>query len=502
MLERSENISSYSSYTTYYNRQAEIRRRKNNLKNFCINEKNSLINRANLLSDLKKDLDKELNREINNVSSTLINEIENGIITSSQAISNRFSEIKKKILKLESEKKLLLSENNMLENEIKEKIKELKKELKSDKEYFKGYFDKANEIEQSLKKIETERIIYNKNFKLKELIKDTESVFKNYTYAKENIGKKDFNKIEEELKRKNRIIRNTSNKTLHEKSKNELINQIKLKIDLIYKMDEEIGKNLEKELLEKKDLPILELEIFFERVKKEFSKIKQNIDETIYYKSELESLIAGMRLPLKVYETVKEFFKKKYVTYKDYKEIKEKIEALKLASENVEYERYLKNLMTLLEESGYKVLYEETAEINEIVDRILSKERELINLRDGYKVMVFLSPDNELVTRLIRVTNENKDEIKDKEMIQEWCNKLDKLNEILIKNEINIEEVKREIVDVDYYTPDEIEEIIGKKIAKESKVIEKIEDYYEEDEIDYYRYRYDDEAQSRRMYMS
>jgi len=146
------------------------------------------------------------------------------------------------------------------------------------------------------------------------------------------MGAKDFEKEKEILKRAyvtppQGIINNKAEISL---KKEEMLNEIKHKIEMIQLMNKQKYQEL-KEKFESysQSSSFEEVKLFDKKVKLEYTKAKNDVDQAIYFKSELDKLIGGIRLNDILQQEVEDFYAKESVTKEEYEKLVDKVEEYK-----------------------------------------------------------------------------------------------------------------------------------------------------------------------------
>jgi len=270
-----------------------------------------------------------------------------------------------------------------------------------------------------------------------------------------------------------------------------MLNEIKHKIEMIQLMNKQKYQEL-KEKFESysQSSSFEEVKLFDKKVKLEYTKAKNDVDQAIYFKSELDKLIGGIRLNDILQQEVEDFYAKESVTKEEYEKLVDKVEEYKEISGKLLDNEKIKEMTEALEKLGYRFLQEE----RDHVEKLLDHEKVLIELPDDYKVIMFINKNGKLVMNLIRVTDQPKDVEKDREATENWCGSLDRFLEELKKRGFEIKELKKEISNVDYWNLEELKkalhiENVNATVVEESKI--SIEENEEKDEyLDDYRNRY------------
>ncbi|HOA17865.1 MAG TPA: hypothetical protein PKI47_08135 [Fervidobacterium sp.] len=273
--------------------------------------------------------------------------------------------------------------------------------------------------------------------------------------------------------------------------KEEMLNEIKHKIEMIQLMNKQKYQEL-KEKFESysQSSSFEEVKLFDKKVKLEYTKAKNDVDQAIYFKSELDKLIGGIRLNDILQQEVEDFYAKESVTKEEYEKLVDKVEEYKEISGKLLDNEKIKEMTEALEKLGYRFLQEE----RDHVEKLMDHEKVLIELPDDYKVIMFINKNGKLVMNLIRVTDQPKDVEKDREATENWCGSLDRFLEELKKRGFEIKELKKEISNVDYWNLEELKkalhiENVNATVVEESKI--SIEENEEKDEyLDDYRNRY------------
>ena len=270
-----------------------------------------------------------------------------------------------------------------------------------------------------------------------------------------------------------------------------MLNEIKHKIEMIQLMNKQKYQEL-KEKFESysQSSSFEEVKLFDKKVKLEYTKAKNDVDQAIYFKSELDKLIGGIRLNDILQQEVEDFYAKESVTKEEYEKLVDKVEEYKEISGKLLDNEKIKEMTEALEKLGYRFLQEE----RDHVEKLMDHEKVLIELPDDYKVIMFINKNGKLVMNLIRVTDQPKDVEKDREATENWCGSLDRFLEELKKRGFEIKELKKEISNVDYWNLEELKkalhiENVNATVVEESKI--SIEENEEKDEyLDDYRNRY------------
>ncbi|HPC24326.1 MAG TPA: hypothetical protein PLQ59_02365 [Fervidobacterium sp.] len=441
----------------------------------------AMLKRAESLSTELSKLEQEIRAGINNYS-----------ISDGGYILNRLSNIKQEVVKVETEKKLLEKENEKLRDDIKNNLDTIASNLNAMSK-LDGFGSEVQKFRNELSKEKEIFYLDKKNEFLKTLHPQVSKLKKAYDYVDKEMGAKDFEKEKEILKRAyvtspQGIINNKAEISL---KKEEMLNEIKHKIEMIQLMNKQKYQEL-KEKFESysQSSSFEEVKLFDKKVKLEYTKAKNDVDQAIYFKSELDKLIGGIRLNDILQQEVEDFYAKESVTKEEYEKLVDKVEEYKEISGKLLDNEKIKEMTEALEKLGYRFLQEE----RDHVEKLMDHEKVLIELPDDYKVIMFINKNGKLVMNLIRVTDQPKDVEKDREATENWCGSLDRFLEELKKRGFEIKELKKEISNVDYWNLEELKkalhiENVNATVVEESKI--SIEENEEKDEyLDDYRNRY------------
>jgi|GEM_PF-1064646 len=505
MLKRAESLS-----TELSKLEQEIRA---GINNYSISDGGYILNRlSNIKQEVvkveteKKLLEKENEKLRDDIKNNLdsMNQISSFNVrvesTRKKAANEKnlkYLEEKNEFLKsLFSEALSLKSEYNQASHDFERQNKELRDTIASNLNSMSKLDGFGSEVQKFRNELSKEKEIFyldKKNEFLKTLHPQVSKLKKAYDYVDKEMGAKDFEKEKEILKRAyvtspQGIINNKAEISL---KKEEMLNEIKHKIEMIQLMNKQKYQEL-KEKFESysQSSSFEEVKLFDRKVKLEYTKAKNDVDQAIYFKSELDKLIGGIRLNDILQQEVEDFYAKESVTKEEYEKLVDKVEEYKEISGKLLDNEKIKEMTEALEKLGYRFLQEE----RDHVEKLMDHEKVLIELPDDYKVIMFINKNGKLVMNLIRVTDQPKDVEKDREATENWCGSLDRFLEELKKRGFEIKELKKEISNVDYWNLEELKkalhiENVNATVVEESKI--SIEENEEKDEyLDDYRNRY------------
>ena len=486
------------------------------INNYSISDTGYVLNR---LSGIKQDIVKAQTEKklLEKENEKLRNDIKNNLDSMNQLFSftSRVENTKKKAAS-EKDLEYLEEKNEFIKSVFSETLK-LKSEYEQEKHEIE--IDNAKlkdtitsnlnlmskldgfgpEVQKFRDELAKERGIFyldKKNEFLKTLDSQVSKLKKDYDYVDKKMGDKNFEK-EKEILNKAYItsarasVRGISNNNAETLLKNEeMMNEIKHRIELIRLMNKQKFQELhEKFESYSENASFKEVELFRRKVELEYTKAKNDVDQAIYFKNELDKLIGGIKLNDNLRQEVEDFYGKESVTKEEYEKLVDKVAEYKEIYGKILDNEKTREITETLKKLGYSFLEDE----EDYIEKLMNNEKVLLNLSDDYKVIIFINNKGKLVMRLIRVTDKPKDIENDKKATEHWCNSLDKFLEELKKKGFEIKELKRKIDSVDYWNLEKAEKAFGinhvSTAIKEGPKIS-VKEQKEEEYIDPYTSRF------------
>jgi len=486
------------------------------INNYSISDTGYVLNR---LSGIKQDIVKAQTEKklLEKENEKLRNDIKNNLDSMNQLFSftSRVENTKKKAAS-EKDLEYLEEKNEFIKSVFSETLK-LKSEYEQEKHEIE--IDNAKlkdtitsnlnlmskldgfgpEVQKFRDELAKERGIFyldKKNEFLKTLDSQVSKLKKDYDYVDKKMGDKNFEKEKEILNKAYitsarasvRGISNNNAETLLKKE--EMMNEIKHRIELIRLMNKQKFQELhEKFESYSENASFKEVELFRRKVELEYTKAKNDVDQAIYFKNELDKLIGGIKLNDNLRQEVEDFYGKESVTKEEYEKLVDKVAEYKEIYGKILDNEKTREITETLKKLGYSFLEDE----EDYIEKLMNNEKVLLNLSDDYKVIIFINNKGKLVMRLIRVTDKPKDIENDKKATEHWCNSLDKFLEELKKKGFEIKELKRKIDSVDYWNLEKAEKAFGinhvSTAIKEGPKIS-VKEQKEEEYIDPYTSRF------------
>jgi len=483
------------------------------INNYSISDTGYVLNR---LSGIKQEIVKAQTEKklLEKENEKLRNDIKNNLDSMNQLFSftSRVENTKKKTAS-EKDLEYLEEKNEFIKSVFSETLK-LKSEY--DQEKHETEIDNAKlkdtitsnlnsmskldgfgpEVQKFRDELAKERGIFyldKKNEFLKTLNSQVSKLKKDYDYVDKKISDRNLEKEKEILNKayitSARGISNNNAETLLKKE--EMMNEIKHRIELIRLMNKQKFQELhEKFESYSENASFKEVELFRRKVELEYTKAKNDVDQAIYFKNELDKLIGGIKLNYNLQQEVEDFYAKESVTKEEYEKLVDKVEEYKEIYGKILDNEKTREITETLKKLGYSFLEDE----KDYIEKLMNNEKVLLDLPDDYKVIIFINNKGKLVMNLMRVTDKPEDIENDKKATEQWCNSLDKFLEELKKKGFEIKELKKEIDSVDYLNPEELKKALqtentNKTVVEESEV--SIEENEEEVEyIDDYRNKF------------
>jgi len=482
------------------------------INNYSISDTGYVLNR---LSGIKQEIVKAQTEKklLEKENEKLRNDIKNNLDSMNQLFSftSRVENTKKKAAS-EKDLEYLEEKNKFIKSVFSETLK-LKSEYEQEKHEIEidnaklrdritsnlnsmskldGFGPEVQKFRDELAKERGIFYIDKKNEFLKTLDSQVSKLKKDYDYVDKKISDRNLEKEKEILNKAYitsvRGISNNNAETLLKKE--EMMNEIKHRIELIRLMNKQKFRELhEKFESYSENASFKEVELFRRKVELEYTKAKNDVDQAIYFKNELDKLIGGIKLNDNLRQEVEDFYAKESVTKEEYEKLVDKVEEYKEIYGKLLDNEKTREITETLKKLGYSFSEDE----EDYVEKLMNNEKVLLDLQDDYKVIIFINNKGKLVMNLIRVTDKPKDIENDKKATEQWCNSLDKFLEELKKKGFEIKELKREIDSVDYWNLEKAEKAFGinhvsTAIKEEPKISAK--EQKEEEDIDPYISRF------------